>query len=171
MSTIVTLHAQLTRKIETSKLNKAVEAWVEATPPPVGPRTRFKLRYAVQTSVNPQKFTIFVSRPEAVSEAYASFLRNRIREDLGMDKIPVMLEIAATRPPKAERAPETRAGYMKRKEREERAPRVPRQAGGKAAGKPARGKSAVKAPRDRADRGKPAKSGSPKAKGRRDGGR
>ena len=85
VSTIVTLYGQLNKRIETSKLNKAVEAWVEATPPPVGPRTQFKLRYAVQTSINPQKFAIFASRPEAVAEAYVSFLRNKIREDLGMD--------------------------------------------------------------------------------------
>jgi GTP-binding protein len=96
VSTIVTVYSQLTRRVETSKLNKAVEAWVEATPPPVGPRTRFKLRYAVQTSVNPQKFIIFASRPEAVTEAYVSFLRNKIREDLGMDKIPIDLEIKAS---------------------------------------------------------------------------
>ncbi len=96
ISTIVTIYSQLTTRVETSRLNKAVADWVEATPPPVGPRTRFKLRYAVQTSVNPQKITIFVSRPEAVTEAYRAYLRNRIREDLGMDKIPVMLEIAAS---------------------------------------------------------------------------
>ncbi len=105
VSTIVTVYGQLTTRIETSRLNKAVADWVEATPPPVGPRTRFKLRYAVQTSVNPQKFTIFVSRPEAVTEAYRAYLRNRIREDLGMDKIPVMLEIAASHASRSDAAP------------------------------------------------------------------
>ena len=96
VSTAVNLYGQLNKRVETSRLNKAVAAWVEATPPPVGPRTRFKLRYAVQTSINPQKFVIFVSRPEAVTEAYVAFLRNKIREDLGMDKIPVVLEIKAS---------------------------------------------------------------------------
>jgi GTPase len=96
VNTIVTLHGQLYKRIETAKLNKAVADWVEATPPPVGPRTRFKLRYAVQVSANPQKFVIFASRPDAVTEAYVSFLRNKIREDLGMDKIPIELEIKAS---------------------------------------------------------------------------
>jgi GTP-binding protein len=93
---IVNLYGQLNKKVETSKLNKAVAAWVEATPPPVAPRTRFKLRYAVQTSINPQKFAIFASRPDAVTEAYVAFLRNKIRDDLGMDKIPISLEIKAS---------------------------------------------------------------------------
>jgi GTP-binding protein len=96
LNTVVNLHAQLNRKVETSKLNKAVESLIEATPPPSAPRTRFKVRYAVQTSVNPQRFSVFVSRPEAVPDSYLSFLRNRIREELGLDKIPVAVEIKAS---------------------------------------------------------------------------
>ncbi len=97
MNTIVTIYAQLTKEIETSALMRAVEGWIETTPPPVGPRTRWKLRYAVQTSSNPQGFSFFVTRPEAVAEAYRSFLRNRLREDLGLDKVPVLLELKASR--------------------------------------------------------------------------
>lgn len=92
----VTVYAQLTKEIETSRLNKAVERWIEETPPPVGPRTRWKLRYAVQTGTNPQRFAFFVTRPEAVAEAYVSFLRNKIREELGLDKVPILMELKAS---------------------------------------------------------------------------
>ena len=112
VTTIVTLYGQLNRKVETSRLNKAVGSWVEATPPPVGPRTRFKLRYAVQTSINPQRFAIFASRPEAVTEAYVAFLRNKIRTDLGMDKIPVSLGIKASHAASVYEAP-SRAARVK----------------------------------------------------------
>ncbi len=164
LSTIVTVYGQLCRRVETSRLNKAVADWVEATPPPVGPRTRFKLRYAVQTSVNPQKFTIFASRPDAVGDSYVSFLRNKIREDLGMDKIPVLLEIAASRAPREAKPPETRAEYMKRKERQARAPRSANAApkGGKAA--PKGGKVAPKGAAAAKGRAEP-KAG-PASKGR-----
>jgi len=74
-----------------------VEDWIEATPPPVGPRTAWKLRYAVQTSVNPLKFAFFVTKPDAVKEAYVSFLKNKIRDELGFDKVPVTLELRASR--------------------------------------------------------------------------
>lgn len=97
MNTVVSMYSKLNKRIETSKLNKAVEHWIETTPPPVGPRTKFKLRYAVQISVNPQKFAFFVTRPDAVSDAYISFLRNKIREDFNLDSIPVMLELRASR--------------------------------------------------------------------------
>ena len=89
--------SQLNQKIETSKLNKKVEEWVEAYPPPVATRTKFKVRYATQLSVNPQRFAFFVSRPEAVLDSYATYLRNRMREDLGMALIPLRLEIRASR--------------------------------------------------------------------------
>ena len=51
----------------------------------------------VQTSTNTVKFVIFATRPEVVPLTYISFLKNRIREDLGFDKIPVQLELKASR--------------------------------------------------------------------------
>lgn len=97
LNMVITVHAQLAARVETGKLNKAVAAWIEATPPPVGPTTRFKLRYAVQTGVNPQKFVFFVTKPEKVTDSYQSFLRNRLREEFNLDKIPVLLDLKASR--------------------------------------------------------------------------
>lgn len=97
MSTVVSLYGKANKMIETSRLNQAVAAWIEETPPPAGPRTHFKLRYAVQASVNPQRFIFFVTRPEAVAESYRSFLKNKIRLELGLDGIPIQLELRASR--------------------------------------------------------------------------
>jgi GTP-binding protein len=97
MSTVVSLYGKANKVIETSRLNQAVAAWIEETPPPAGPRTHFKLRYAVQASVNPQRFIFFVTRPEAVAESYRSFLKNKIRLEFGLDGIPIQLELRASR--------------------------------------------------------------------------
>ncbi|TXT46395.1 MAG: GTP-binding protein [Spirochaetes bacterium] len=97
MNTIINMYGKLNKKIETPKLNKAVSEWIEATPPPIGTRNQFKLRYAVQVSTNPQKFIFFVTRPEAVAGAYVSFLKNRIREEFDLDSIPITLELKASR--------------------------------------------------------------------------
>jgi GTP-binding protein len=51
----------------------------------------------VQTSVNPQKFTVFVTRPEVVPDSYVSFLKNKMRKEFGLDGIPVSLELKASR--------------------------------------------------------------------------
>jgi len=104
LDTLLLLFDQLTKKVETSPLNRAVESWVETYPPPVGPRTRFKLRYAVQSGINPVKFILFVSRPDAVNESYQTYLKNKIRSDLGFAQIPISLELRGSSSWKADRA-------------------------------------------------------------------
>ena len=101
LSTVITMYRQLHTQVETSRLNQALEKWLEENPPPYGPQTRFKVKYAVQRSVNPVHFIFFVSRPQAVSEAYISYLRNRIRKDLGFSMIPVGVELRASGKKKA----------------------------------------------------------------------
>jgi GTP-binding protein len=92
------LYGELRRRVETGPLNQALERWLTEYPPPIGPRTRFKIKYAVQTSGNPVKFVFFVSRPRAVTEAYAAYLRNRIRRDLGFARIPLEIEFRPSAP-------------------------------------------------------------------------
>ena len=92
LNTAIKMYGQLETRIETAALNQALERWLEEYPPPQGPRTRFKVKYAVQSSANPVRFIFFVSRPHAVSEAYISYLRNKIRKDLGFSLVPVLVE-------------------------------------------------------------------------------
>jgi GTP-binding protein len=100
LSMAIRIYGQLCRNTGTAALNKALSAWLEEYPPPQGPRTRFKVKYAVQVSANPVKFVFFVSRPAAVSEAYRAYLCNKIRKELGYSLIPIQIEI---RPSKRER--------------------------------------------------------------------
>jgi GTP-binding protein len=93
------VYSQLVLRVETGRLNQALEKWLEEYPPPAGPRTRFKVKYAVQVSDKPVKFVFFVSRPQAVSEAYIAYLRNRIRRDLGFSLVPLNIEIRSSAGP------------------------------------------------------------------------
>jgi GTP-binding protein len=102
----IRMYSQLNRHTDTGVLNKALERWLLESPPPAGPQTRFKLRYAVQVSDNPVRFIFFASRPKAVGESYISYLRNRIRRDLGYSLIPLGMEIRGS--PKKE--PDRKAG-------------------------------------------------------------
>jgi GTP-binding protein len=96
LNTAVRMFGQLTKQIETAVLNQALERWLEEYPPPTGPQTRFKVKYAVQVSSNPVKFVFFVSRKQAVTEPYVAYLRNRIRKDLGFSLIPVEIELRSS---------------------------------------------------------------------------
>ena len=97
LDTTLTIYDQLTRKIGTSSLNMALKDWLTRYPPPASRTAHFKIRYITQTSTNPVKFVIFASRPEVVPETYITYLKNRVREDLGYDQIPVQLELKASR--------------------------------------------------------------------------
>jgi len=93
LNTVIKMYKQLNIFIGTAQLNQALENWMRECPPPTGPRTHFKIKYAVQKSANPAHFIFFASRSHAVSESYISYLRNKIRKDLGFSLIPVLVEI------------------------------------------------------------------------------
>ena len=96
MSAAVKMHEQLNTFITTGQLNNALERWMTEYPPPSGPRTRFKIKYAVQKSANPVHFILFASRTKAVNDSYISYLRNKIRKELGFSLIPVLIEVKSS---------------------------------------------------------------------------
>lgn len=93
----IEIYEQLTRKIDTSTLNLALKDWLFKYPPPASRTAHFKIRYATQKSSNPVVFLIFATRPEVVPETYMTYLKNRVREDLGFEKIPIHFEMKASR--------------------------------------------------------------------------
>lgn len=114
LSTAVKLFKQLNTRIETGPLNQALQQWLEANPPPMGPTTYFKIRYGTQVSANPVKFIFFASRPQVIHEAYLAYLRNQVRKDLGFTSIPVTVEIRSQHR-EAPRAEGRRKGSAPRK--------------------------------------------------------
>lgn len=107
LNTAIALHGQLTRRVETAALNNALKDWLLRYPPPASKVARFKIRYMTQTGTNPVSFVIFATSPDKVPERYVAYLKNRIREDLGFDQIPVRLELKASRTRWEERSRET----------------------------------------------------------------
>jgi GTP-binding protein len=93
----IELYTQLTRKVGTSALNAALKDWLFQYPPPATKAIHFRIRYMTQTSVNPVSFLIFATKPDSVPQSYVTYLKNKIRTDLGYDKIPVQLEMKASR--------------------------------------------------------------------------
>ncbi|MCM1322326.1 MAG: ribosome biogenesis GTPase Der [Bacteroides sp.] len=97
LNTAVEIYGQLTRKIETGPLNTALQEWLKTYPPPMARTAHFKIRYMVQTQTNPVSFLLFATKPEIIQPSYISYLKNKIRTDLGYDKIPVLIDIKASR--------------------------------------------------------------------------
>jgi len=96
LNTAITMYRQLNIQIVTSQLNQALEKWLHENPTPIGPHTRFKIKYGIQKSANPVHFIFFASRIQAVSDSYIAYLRNKIRKDLGFSMIPVIVEVKSS---------------------------------------------------------------------------
>lgn len=91
---IQNVRSQLLHRVETGTLNRHLADWVERTPPPVhGHRGRPKFRYMTQTNRLPVTFVAFVKHKKAIPESYVGYLKNQIRNDFGMTKIPFRLEL------------------------------------------------------------------------------
>ncbi|MDR2509420.1 MAG: ribosome biogenesis GTPase Der [Spirochaetaceae bacterium] len=101
----IAMHGQLYNRLETSAFNNLLRRWQDEYPPPSGPRTRFKIKYGLQVSENPVIFKVFVSRPQAWTESYGAYIRNRLRADAGFSMIPVRLDIAPSRERRGRGAP------------------------------------------------------------------
>jgi GTP-binding protein len=97
LNTVVSVNGQLQKTFETAPLNSALAQWLEEHPTPHGPQTRFKLKYIVQASANPQHFILFASRIQAVKEPYIAYIRNKMRKDLGLTNVPIELEVRSSR--------------------------------------------------------------------------
>ncbi len=88
------VRSQLDRRVDTGLLNRHLKAWLERTPPPVvGRRGRPKMRYITQATRFPMTFVAFVNRKKDFTDSYVGYLKNQIRADFGLTKIPFRLEL------------------------------------------------------------------------------
>ena len=87
----ISLYNQLNNRVQTSKLNQAVERWnFEYTPNIKGREIRIK--YATQTSINPPRFVCFLNHIRGVTLSYQKFIENRIRRDFDFSEVPLTVE-------------------------------------------------------------------------------
>jgi GTPase len=87
------VHRQLHHRVDTGKLNRHLEKWLERTPPPVRGRGRLKVRYMTQVQRLPVTFIAFVSRTKGFPDSYVGYLKNQIRADFGLSSISFRLEL------------------------------------------------------------------------------
>lgn len=84
---------QLNHRVDTGPLNRALQRWLEETPPPTVNNRRLKIRYITQAKTNPVMFVLFANRAKGIPENFLNYIKNRIRAELGFSDIPVRLEV------------------------------------------------------------------------------
>ncbi|CAN2042656.1 GTPase Der [Candidatus Magnetomoraceae bacterium gMMP-15] len=85
------VYDQYQTRIGTGQVNKIFERAVLKNEPSLTKGRRLKFYYATQVSIKPPAFLCFVNYPDAVHFSYKRYLINCIREETGLDKIPIRL--------------------------------------------------------------------------------
>jgi GTP-binding protein len=92
LAEVLEVGRQLNHQVPTGKLNLAVKRWVAEYALPVRGKN-VKIRYVTQTGANPVRFLFFVNSLRQFPKAYLQYLKNRIRADLGFDRVPVDIKL------------------------------------------------------------------------------
>jgi len=95
------VHGIWNRRVTTGELNRWLEAMAAAHPPPVARGRRVKLRYMTQAKTRPPTFILFASRPDALQASYLRYLVGGLRDDFGLDAVPIRIHVRAGKNPYA----------------------------------------------------------------------
>ncbi len=85
------MYRQFHERFPTSALNRLLEAAVAHHEPRIYKGRRVKLYYTAQIGTAPPSFAIITNSPKGVHFSYQRYLKNRFREGLGLDRVPVRL--------------------------------------------------------------------------------
>ncbi len=85
------MHRQFHQRFPTSALNRLLKAAVAHHEPPMYRGRRLKLYYTAQIDTAPPSFAVIANFPKGIHFSYQRYLKNRFREGLGLDRVPVRL--------------------------------------------------------------------------------
>ncbi|HOO50235.1 MAG TPA: ribosome biogenesis GTPase Der [Alphaproteobacteria bacterium] len=89
------------KRVSTWKINKWLEAKISQYPPPlVGGRPN-RLRYMSQINTRPPTFAVWVSKPDDLPATYKRYLINGLRQDYGLNGVPIRLLLRKSKNPYA----------------------------------------------------------------------
>jgi GTP-binding protein len=87
----VKAYERYTSRYSTSELNRLLEVWTTAHRPPSFKGKPLKVFYITQAGTAPPTFVLFCNNTAFVIRAYEAYLRNQIREHLGLHGVPIRI--------------------------------------------------------------------------------
>jgi GTP-binding protein len=103
MQAVIDAHAVWNRRVPTSALNRWLPDVVAAHPPPAVSGRRIRLDYITQPKSRPPSFVLFLSRADAVPDAYRRYLVNSLRESFDLPGTPIRLTLREKKNPFSKR--------------------------------------------------------------------
>ena len=100
---ILKVYEQFDKRINTSELNRFLEAAIDANSVPQKNNHPVKLNYMTQARVRPPSFVLWANSPDGVPESYKRYLENRLRDAYGFEGTPIRIAIRKKRNPGEEK--------------------------------------------------------------------
>ncbi len=83
------IYRQFNERFPTSALNQLLEEAVSRHSPPYHHGRRLKFYYTAQIKTAPPTFAVIANSPKGIHFSYQRYLKNKFREGLGLDRVPV----------------------------------------------------------------------------------
>jgi GTPase len=103
MQAVVDAHAVWNKRVGTSALNRWLADVAGSHPPPAVSGRRIRLDYVTQPKSRPPSFVLFMSRSDALPDAYRRYLVNSLRESFDLPGTPIRLTLREKKNPFAKR--------------------------------------------------------------------
>ncbi len=95
-----TIYKRLFTEIPTGRLNIVLNKLMQRNPPRLIKRFRFKIYYAVQTSMRPIKLRLFCNQVGRLDDSYRRFLQSRLIKEFDLGGCPVLFDLVGKKPTK-----------------------------------------------------------------------
>ena len=99
MQAVLDAHAVWNKRVPTAALNRWLAEVMAAHPPPAVSGRRIRLDYLTQPKARPPSFVLFMSRTDALPDAYRRYLVNNLREAFDLPGTPIRLTLREKKNP------------------------------------------------------------------------
>jgi GTP-binding protein len=103
MKAVIEVYRIWNKRVPTPPLNRWLAAIQERHPPPLVNGHRLRLRYMTQSNTRPPTFALFSSKPGDLPDAYRRYLVNLLRDDFGLQGVPIRVMLRKGTNPYADR--------------------------------------------------------------------
>jgi len=104
MQAVLDAHAVWNKRVPTAALNRWLGEVISAHPPPAVSGRRVRIDYLTQPKARPPSFVLFMSRTDALPDAYRRYLVNALREAFDLPGTPIRLTLREKRNPYRKKA-------------------------------------------------------------------
>ncbi|MEM9469166.1 MAG: ribosome biogenesis GTPase Der [Pseudomonadota bacterium] len=99
MKTVLGTYELWNKRIPTAPMNKWLSARESQHPAPLVEGRSNRLKYMTQINIRPPTFSLWLARPSELPGSYKRYLLNALREDFGLEGIPLRLLLRTSKNP------------------------------------------------------------------------